>query len=320
MIFESKVSDQPLPAFVEVEGHGVTPSDWLAMNAQRVKQLIQEKGAVLIRGLNIGSSRQFSRIFNALTENELLNYSYRSTPRTSLNGNVYTSTEFPAEQFIAQHNENSYSNQWPMYIGFFCLVSSQEGGRTPICNSHLVYKTLPETLKHKFEAHGIKYVRNYTQIDLPWQEVFQTESKETVEALCKEWDIDTNWHDDCYLRTVQQCQASISHPQTKEKIWFNQAHLFHHSNLTKDVQAQLLANYGEQHLPRNAYFGNGEQIDEMDLEVIRQTYNELTIEFDWQKNDLLLLDNMRFSHGRTPFKGERKVLVAMSKLFQTNNK
>lgn len=34
--------------------------------------------------------------------------------------------------------------------------------------------------------------------------------------------------------------------------------------------------------------------------------------FSWGKGDILLLDNMSIAHGREPYAGERKIVVAMS--------
>ena len=48
----------------------------------------------------------------------LLPYTYRSSPRTQVKGNVFTSTEYPADQRIPFHTEMSYTKTWPMKIGF----------------------------------------------------------------------------------------------------------------------------------------------------------------------------------------------------------
>jgi hypothetical protein len=70
---------------------------------------------------------------------------------------------------------------------------------------------------------------------------------------------------------------------------------------------------GEGNLPRNTYYGDGTPIDEADLDIIRQVYEETQFSFKWEKNDFLLLDNMLFTHGRKPFTGDRKILVGMAR-------
>lgn len=156
------------------------------------------------------------------------------------------------------------------------------------------------------------YVRNYSNIDLPWEEVFQTHDKNEVEAYCKANNILAEWTPNG-LRTKQINQATLVHPATNDKLWFNQAHLFHVSNLDSELREDLIAILGEDNLPRNTYFGDGSPIDPKVLDVIREVYDKTKISFDWQENDLLLLDNMLYTHGREPFEGKRKVLVGMAK-------
>lgn len=63
--------------------------------------------------------------------------------------------------------------------------------------------------------------------------------------------------------------------------------------------------------PRNAYYGDGSEIEEESLKAIRRAYEQERIEFSWQKGDVMILDNRLMAHSRNPFKGNRKVVVAM---------
>ncbi|MEV5548310.1 TauD/TfdA family dioxygenase [Streptomyces sp. NPDC052309] len=45
---------------------------------------------------------------------------------------------------------------------------------------------------------------------------------------------------------------------------------------------------------------------------IQQTGLKLAVDVDWAAGDLLLIDNVLVAHGRRPFTGRRRVLVAMS--------
>jgi hypothetical protein len=74
----------------------------------------------------------------------------------------------------------------------------------------------------------------------------------------------------------------------------------------------LLASLGEENLPRNTYYGDGTPIEADALETIREVYERTKIRFTWHRNDLLLLDNMRFTHGRESYAGARKVLTGMA--------
>ena len=46
---------------------------------------------------------------------------------------IYTSTDYPASQWIELHNEMSYSHNWPGKIYFFCATAA-EADPTPANN------------------------------------------------------------------------------------------------------------------------------------------------------------------------------------------
>lgn len=299
------------PMLLDAANDGLPLMDWVEKNKEEVEDYLTSQGILLVRGLEI-SSEEFGSVLTGLFGEELLTYTYRSTPRTEVKNNIYTATEYHPSQVIPQHNENAYSHAWPMRIGFLSVTPAQKMGNTPISDSRVAYQEIPKEIRDEFERKNIMYVRNYSNVDLPWTEVFQTESKSEVEAYCRAHDISYEWTTGG-LRTRQINQASIAHPITGEMLWFNQAHLFHVSSLEEDLREGLVALLGEENLPRNTFYGDGTRIDEAHLDIIREVYERTKFTFQWQKNDLLLLDNMLYTHGREPFEGPRKTLVGMAR-------
>ncbi|WP_204632707.1 TauD/TfdA family dioxygenase [Dyella mobilis] len=301
-----------MPLLLEVDAEGLGAADWARHHHGAIQAILQERGAVLLRGLDLPDGAGFGQVLSALFGGELIEYVYRSTPRTEVQGRVYTATEYPAGEVIPQHNENAYARSWPLRIGFLCVQPAERGGETPIGNSRAVYRAIPAAIREKFERKGVMYVRNYSQLDLPWSEVFQTDDRGEVETYCRDNELEWEWLDDDGLRTRQVNPATALHPVTGETLWFNQAHLFHVSNLDPEVAATMIELFGEENLPRNAYYGDGSPIEPEALQAIRDIYRSTRLVFPWQRNDLLLLDNMLFTHGRESYGGARKVLTGMA--------
>lgn len=308
-----KVDDTPL--ILEVKQQRAPVQHWVEANQPDIVRLLRDAGALLIRGLNFVGSIQLGSVLGSVFGTELLPYTFRSTPRTHFKGNIYTATEYHASEAIPQHNENSYANRWPLWIGFLCVTKPASGGRTPIASSRLVYERIPEALRLRFETKKIAYTRNHGAVDLPWAEVFQTDCREEVERFCESNDIEYSWVGRDGLRTRYVGQASVEHPTSKQRVWFNQAHLFHVSNLSEE-QRRVLSHSDVHEPPRNAHYGDGSPIEEADLDCIRRVYDATTLSFEWMKGDLLLLDNMRYSHGRQPYAGARTILCGMAGAFQ----
>ena len=306
--------DSALPLVIKPVVDGVDLIAWTKSNRGLIEDRILNHGGILFRGFNVSTVSEFEQFMTVLA-GELLDYSYRSTPRTQVSGKIYTSTEYPAHQTISLHNEMSYTRQWPMVIGFFCVEPAAEGGETPIADSRKVFNRIDSEIRELFTRKNVMYRRNYGEsLDLPWQVVFQTQDRAEVESFCRQAGIKFEWKSDERLRTSQVCQAVASHPRTGEMVWFNQAHLFHVSSLKSEIRESLLASAGGE-LPRNAFYGDGSPIEDSVLEEIRAAYLNEAIVFPWHRGDILILDNMLTAHGRRPYRGARKIVVGMAQSF-----
>jgi alpha-ketoglutarate-dependent taurine dioxygenase len=310
--FADSSPDHSIPLLVRPTRPGVGLLEWVREHSETVQSKISEVGAILFRGFEVNGQTEFEAVFDHLF-GQKLDYVYRTTPRTQVGKGVYTATEYPPRVTIPFHNENSYQHDWPMRLAFFCVKPAEEGGETPIADSVRVTARIERAIREKFERKKVMYVRNYRPgFDIPWQAVFQTENKEEVEAYCQQHGISCEWKGSNWFRTQQVCPAVAVHPRTRQAIWFNQAHLFHASSLDERTRRGLLSIYGEEGLPRNAYYGDGVAIEEDALTNIREAYRAESSTFQWCAKDLLLLDNMLIAHGRNPYKGERKILVSMA--------
>jgi hypothetical protein len=159
-------------------------------------------------------------------------------------------------------------------------------------------------------------VRNYGEgLGLSWQTAFQTSNKLEVENYCRKALMDFTWKEGDGLRTRQVFDPVVVHPRTNEAVWFEHTAFFHISSLEPVVRGAILEEFAEEDLPFNTYYGDGSPIEPSALKEIRESYRQTEVRFPWQEHDVLLIDNVLTSHGREPFVGPRKIVVAMTELF-----
>ncbi|HVG20574.1 MAG TPA: TauD/TfdA family dioxygenase [Blastocatellia bacterium] len=308
-------SDETLPLVLEPATGGVDLLSWAQSNQGLLEKELLEHGAILFRRFNVDSAEKFEK-FIAGVSGPTLEYRERSSPRSPVSGNIYTSTEYPPDQQIFLHNENSYAHVWPLRIFFNCQTPPVDGGQTPIADVRRVLRRLAPTTVEKFERLKVMYVRNFgNSIGLEWQTVFQTASRTAAEDYCREAGYEFEWKEDGGLRTRRVGQAVAKHPKTGERLWFNHAAFFHVSTLGPSIREPLLAQFDEEDLPINTYYGDGSPIEPVVLDDLREAYRQETVTFNWEKGDILMLDNMLTAHGRLPYTGRRKILVGMSQPF-----
>lgn len=293
---------------------GVDLADWAADHRSEVLEALQRHGAVYFAGFGLASVAEFEAAAGALVPD--LFGEYGDLPRESASEKIFTSTPYPADKMIHYHNESSHLARWPMRIFFFSALAAESGGETPVLDIRAVLDEIRPEYVERFERLGLLYVRNFAEgVDVSWQQFFQTENPAAVERRCREAGTGLQWVDgQRRLRISQPARAVHRHPVTEEKVFFNQVLLHHSAALDADTRASLLELFAEENLPRNVYYGDGSVIEDDVVFHLMEVYQRVGVAFEWTTGDMLMLDNMLVAHGRMPFTGPRKTLVAMGEI------
>lgn len=288
-------------------------ADRLAATSGEIDQRLMRHGALVFSGFEVTEDAQFEAICRALTP-ELALYVEGNSPRDHTSDYVYTSTNYPAAFDISMHNELSYAHAPPRRLFFYCAVSAASGGETPVVDCRRLLDKLDPDVVRRFEERGVCYVQNMhggAGLGRSWQETFETEDRDEVDAYLARGGVTAHWSEDGGLRTEQRRPAVRTHPVSGERVWFNQADQWHPTNLDADTRDALSALLDEADYPLNALHGDGSAIAPEDLDHIRQVMWETATARPWRVGEILVIDNYLVAHGRRAYTGDRVVRVAM---------
>jgi alpha-ketoglutarate-dependent taurine dioxygenase len=284
---------------------------WAAEHRNALRAFVAEHGSLLVRGLGLRDATETEAVFRQL--GTLMTEVEAFAPRRSYAQGVYSSSKWPPNQPMCQHHELSYTLQPPGLMLFACLTAPTRGGATPVADSPTVLDALPAELVERFERVGWLLIRNYNDdIGASFVEAFGTDDRGAVERYCRANAIRFEWRPDGGLHTSQRRSAVVRHPLTGRRCWFNQIAFLNEWTMDPEVREYVLDVYGEDGLPFNTRFGNGDPISADIVQVINEAYEANTVRQPWLAGDLMLLDNVRTAHGKEPFEGSREVLVAMA--------
>src|SRR5215469_10241941 len=288
---------------------------WATEHRDALRAFVTEHGSLLVRGLGLRDAAQTEAIFRQL--GSLMTEREAFAPRRRYSEGVYSASKWPPNEHMCMHHELSYTLEPPGLMLFACLVAPTSGGETPVADSPTVLNALPADLVERFKRVGWLLIRNYNNdIGASVAEAFGTDDRRAVESYCGANAIQFEWQPNGGLRTWQRRNAVVRHPRTGQRCWFNQLAFLNEWTMDPELREYLVDLYGEDGLPFNTRFGNGDPVGEDVIQLIDKVYEENTARERWQAGDLMLVDNVRTAHGREPFEGPRELLVAMADAVQ----
>jgi len=310
--------------------------DWITQNRESRESHLHRAGAVLFRGFSaIQTADDFSSIAQRMAP-EMLDYAGGTTPRSAVTGKIVTSTDAPRHVVIGLHQEMSYlsparefPDPTPDKVMFFCETAPGGGGQTPLADMREVYKKLPRELVSRFESKGglvlhrkLPAQKRYG-FEVTWSTAFGTSDRAEMDGIARRngWAISWDKHGGLEV-SHGPSPVTKTHRLTGEKIWFNQAHLLHKSvapwtsawlgsSLTQRLRAKAMKPFIRDRFYYHSTFADGSEYSESDIETIRNVIQQETVFFDWQRGDVLLIDNKLVAHGRQPYSPPRKIFAAL---------
>ncbi|OUM08463.1 syrP protein [Pseudomonas syringae] len=302
-----------LPVVIEPADAGLDGLAWASEHRAPIESLLCRHGAILFRGFGLDSVALFENFAEALSPG--LYGGYGDLPKKEGGRRVYRSTPYPEREMILYHNESSHLESWPRKQWFYCELPSKVGGATPLVDIRQMLLQLPAEVVETFERKALRYSRTFTAgVEPGWQDFFGTDRPEVVEARCREQGTAFEWLDADTLQIHTRCPAVIRHPVTGQAAFFNQVQLHHPFCLGEEMREDLFDMFGEDRMPRMVSYGDGTPVEDHVMALVGEAYEACAVRFQWQKGDLIMLDNMLVAHARDPYEEPRLIAVAMGEM------
>lgn len=265
----------------------------LALDAEEVAGLFKTYGLLLFRGFRLDEEkfRQFTAQFSA----EFIVHRNSLRRRVSTDGTTQTvqadqsSIPFHGEMYYVPNFFDQFAR--PDILWFYCVRPALRRGETIICDGVRVLSSLSEPTGELFRARRIRYSHR-TSAEV-WRRLVRGRDDllghlSGVEGVANcRFDTDDTLFWDYHISAIQKTRHtgqdafvnSLLPPSQIYSVGFEDG-----SEITQDVRDEILS-----------------------------VTERLTVPLKWQADDLAMIDNTRFMHGRYLNDERRLVYVRMSK-------
>ncbi|XP_052187179.1 clavaminate synthase-like protein At3g21360 [Diospyros lotus] len=277
----------------------------LEKNKDWFEQMIIKNSAVLLRGFDVKNAVDFNDIVETCGWDDIRYVG--PAPRTHVYKRIWTANEGPLSEFIYYHHEMVLITESPKKVILFCEIPPPEGGETPFVPSFRVTERMLEEFPEEVEEldrKGLQY--SFTALGKNsttsmrgrgWEDAFGTSDREEAERRAKALGMEMEWLPNGGVKTIlgPRSLTRVFEGRKGRRMWFN----------------TMVGMYGKE--LSSATMADGTEIPEKLAKRGEEIIEEESIQFKWEKGDVLFLDNMALLHGRRPSLPPRKVLVATCK-------
>jgi len=197
------------------------------------------------------------------------------------------------------------------------VMQASSDGTTLLADNLYLTKLLSSSLKQKLQSLGVQYIRNLydeSQRGSPefytsWQEAFVTDDEATaLQKVNTQESILVRHEDGIRMKHITWCPTFYVHPDHGE-LYFASL-LNRHGSWMDEHSTWNHLPLAER--PYHCVWGDGTEFSESELAEIRDVHEKSTIASRLMPGDVVVVDNLRVAHGRTPYKGKRQMGLLLS--------
>jgi alpha-ketoglutarate-dependent taurine dioxygenase len=272
-----------------------------------IADALRERGYAHLKDTDLASARA-ELVLEPMAPQELF------APRKELGDGTHAAPEWASDREMCHHHEQSYSLRPPSLVVISCLTAPESGGEFLLADTAEVLDHIPAALLDRFAAYGWLLTRSYRPyLGLGWATALGVDDRDATSAWLAANDIAHEWGKDGSLMTRQVRPAIHTHPGTGQACWFNDVAFFNQWALAAAERDVLLKTFGAQGFPFNTWAGDGTPLTEPEFQSILDAYDAVGERLHLAPGDLLILDNMRVAHGRTPYTGVLDLAIMLGR-------
>lgn len=244
-------------------------------------------GALLLRGFEVDMAA-FRDLTRTLCANSVFN---ESPGRELLDAENNIQTVNTGLEAFPLHPELSREPWKPDAAFFWCMNPPTQGGETTVCDGVEVVKNLPADVRAAFENRRLLY----RQMASP--------------ELLQYWFGTTTPDDAALANPSRGCPYKFARLNGGVMRYFTRPAL-HRPMFTSELAwgnfLLFARGTGRKGFPA---FDDAQPVPDALLSVVKEVSDRLSAPIQWRKNDIIILDNTRFMHGRNRIidAGERRI-------------
>ncbi|KAL7152907.1 hypothetical protein ABFS83_04G129500 [Erythranthe nasuta] len=277
----------------------------IGKNKDWFHQMIAKNSAVLLRGFDVKNAVDFNDVVEAFGWDEIRYVG--PAPRTQVHKRIWTANEGDLSEFIHYHHEMLSVKVFPEKVILFCEVAPPHGGETPFIPSFRVTERMLEEFPEfveELDKKGLKYTfkvlgkkDSSSTKGRGWENAFGTSDKAEAEKKANALGFGVEWLPEGGVKTIlgPLSLTRVFEERKGRRMWFNTVVGMHRKEVS------------------NVTMADGTEIPEKIVKRCSEILEEESIQFKWEKGDVLFLDNYALLHGRRPSLPPRKVLAALCK-------